>query len=87
MVLHDFQPGQCFVIKLFTSASLVDCLDIKNRRKVALPEMPDSLYVASGLSLRILGGTEKMIGATSQASFSRRVPMLVKLPVFQCNSF
>ena len=87
MVLHDFQPGQCFVIKLFTSASLVDCLDIKNRRKVALPEMPDSLYVASGLSLRILGGTEKMIGATSQASFSRRVSMLVKLPVFQCNSF
>lgn len=59
MVLHDFQPGQCFVIKLFTSASLVERLDIKNRRKVALPEMPDSLYVAFGLIFRILGGAEK----------------------------
>ena len=54
MVLHDFQPGQCLVIKLFTSTSLVERLDIKNRRKVALPEMPDSLYVAFGLIFRIL---------------------------------
>lgn len=59
MVLHDFQPGQCLVIKLLTGTSLVDCLDIKNRREIVLSEMPDSLYVAFGLIFRILGGAEK----------------------------